>query len=172
MHDAVYLKFCLTPHWVHTVVNHCPRILICLTWFTCHILEQAGNMLIHFYFMALYKNKYAVEATAALMQHASSPVRSASLCVWVKILCILLYLLHESEFNSEFIQDSWQWTVTAAETIQYRCEKDHHWLQSSFRVQGSLILKTIKLYFYRNLNLQCKIFLTTQDLVRVCKISS
>lgn len=53
-----------------------------------HILHfwnsQTDNMLIHLYFMALYKNKYAMEATAALMHRASSPVRLVSFSVEVK----------------------------------------------------------------------------------------
>lgn len=46
--------------------------------------SRAKNMLIHFYFMALCFNKTAAEASAALIQRASPPERSASLCVQVK----------------------------------------------------------------------------------------
>lgn len=69
---------------LHTEVSHFSHILTVrgmndsLATFSS---SQAENMLIHFYFMALYKNKYAVEATAVLLEHASSSARPLSLCV-------------------------------------------------------------------------------------------
>lgn len=42
MHNTIYLRFYLTLHGAHTVVNHCPFIVMWLTWFTFHILEQSS----------------------------------------------------------------------------------------------------------------------------------
>lgn len=108
----VYLKFCLTLYSGHTVVNHCPSIVtwLCTTYIlNFHFIKKANTLRETVHVWDLYS--------------------SDSMYKFHAFVCLTAW----RTFYMQVIQDSWFWTVTAAETIVYGCENCQQSLHISFR---------------------------------------